>query len=87
MRKYLDKCMEHKQALIFLGGIATATVGKKILESETTKKACTNAMAKVLAMKSEAEETFQDIKDNAEDIALDAKEANKEKILVDVSDE
>ena len=44
-------------------------------------------MAKVLAVKSEAEEAFQDIKDNAEDIALDAKEAKKEKILVDVADD
>ena len=87
MRKYYDKCMEHKHALIFLGGIATAVVGKKILEAETTKNACTNAMAKVLAVKSEAEEAFQDIKDNAEDIALDAKEAKKEKILVDVADD
>ena len=49
MREYYDKCMEHKHALIFLGGIATAVVGKKILEAETTKNACTNAMAKVLA--------------------------------------
>lgn len=65
----------------------TAVVGKKILEAETTKNACTNAMAKVLAVKSEAEEAFQDIKDNAEDIALDAKEAKKEKILVDVADD
>ena len=87
MREYYDKCMEHKHALIFLGGIATAVVGKKILEAETTKNACTNAMAKVLAVKSEAEEAFQDIKDNAEDIALDAKEAKKEKILVDVADD
>ena len=76
MREYYDKCMEHKHALIFLGGIATAVVGKKILEAETTKNACTNAMAKVLA-----------VKDNAEDIALDAKEAKKEKILVDVADD
>ena len=67
MREYYDKCMEHKHALIFLGGIATAVVGKKIL--------------------GEAEEAFQDIKDNAEDIALDAKEAKKEKILVDVADD
>ena len=87
MREYYDKCMEHKHALIFLGGIATAVVGKKILEAETTKNACTNAMAKVLAVKSEAEEAFQDIKDNAEDIALDAKEAKKKKILVDVADD
>ncbi len=83
----IDKAYAHKHALIFLGGIATAVVGKKILESEKTKEACTNAMAKVLAAKSDAEETFQNMKDDAEDIAFDAKEANKEAICVDVTEE
>ena len=30
-----DKAFEHKHALIFVGGIAAAVVGKKILESKT----------------------------------------------------
>ena len=30
-----DKTFEHKHALIFVGGIAAAMVGKKILESKT----------------------------------------------------
>jgi hypothetical protein len=44
-------------------------------------------MAKVLTCKSEIEESIQDIKDNAEDIHEDAKNAKKEKICVDITSE
>lgn len=82
-----DKIFEHKHALIFVGGIATAIVGKKILESQTTKDYAAKAMANVLACKSEIEESIQDIKDNAEDIHTDAKAAKKEAVVVDVTSE
>lgn len=32
--EFLDKCVEHKHALIFAAGIATAIVGKKVIESK-----------------------------------------------------
>ena len=82
-----DKAFEHKHALIFVGGIAAAVVGKKILESKTTKDYAAKGMAKVLTCKSELEESIQDIKDNAEDIHTDAKAAQKEAICVDVTKE
>ena len=78
-----DKTFEHKHALIFVGGIAAAMVGKKILESKTTKDYAAKGMAKVLTCKSELE----DIKDNAEDIHTDAKAAKKEAVCVDVTAE
>jgi len=31
MEEYIDKLMEHKHALIFVGGIAAAIAGKKSL--------------------------------------------------------
>ena len=40
-KKVLDKCVEHKHALIFAAGIATAIAGKKILESQTFKDTAT----------------------------------------------
>lgn len=83
----LDKIIEHKHALIFVGGIATAIAGKKILKSQTTKDCAVKSMAKVLTCKSEIEESIQDIKDNAEDIHEDAKNAKKEKICVDITSE
>lgn len=80
-----DKMYEHKHALIFAGGIATAIIGAKILKSQTTKDYAAKGMAKVLTCKSEIEESIQDIKDNAEDIHTDAKAAQKEAICVDVT--
>ena len=41
MEEYIDKVMEHKHALIFVGGIAAAIAGKKILESKAVKEGCT----------------------------------------------
>ncbi len=86
-RDLVDKMIEHKHALLFVGGVATAIIGKKVLESETTKDYAARGMAKVLTCKSELEESIQDIKDNAEDIHSDAKAAKKEAVCVDISAE
>ena len=82
-----DKLYEHKHALIFVGGIAAAIVGKKILESQTTKDYAAKGMAKVMTCKSELEESIQDIKDNAEDIHTEAKIAQKDAVCVDITAE
>ena len=87
MQEIKDKIFEHKHALIFVGGVATAILGKKILESKTTKNYAAQGMAKVLTCKSDLEESIQDIKDNAEDIHTDAKKAKKEAVCVDISEE
>ena len=84
---FFDKCMEHKHALIFAAGIATAVVGKKILESEAVKDAATQGMATVMSFRKDAEECFQDMKENAEDIVLDASEEDKKEIYVEAKDE
>ena len=82
-KKFFDKCMEHKHALIFAAGIATAIVGKKVLESKTVKDAATKGMAQVMSAKKDAEECFQDMKENAEDIVVDAHKENKKEIYVE----
>ena len=81
--EYVERVMKHKHALIFVGGIATAIVGKKILESEIVKDACTKGMASVLSAKKDAEECFQDIKEDAEDIVVDANAEVKKEIYVE----
>ncbi|MBQ2653192.1 MAG: hypothetical protein IJF83_06510 [Methanobrevibacter sp.] len=81
-----DKCVEHKHALIFAAGIATAVVGKKILESKVVKDAATQGMASVMSVRKDAEETFQDMRENAEEIVLDANEENKKEIYVESKD-
>lgn len=85
-REFFDKCMEHKHALIFAAGIATAIVGKKVIESKTVKDAATKGMANVMSVKRDAEETFQDMKENAEEIVLDAHEEDKKEIYVESKD-
>ena len=85
--QYVEKALRHKHALIFAGGIATAIIGKKILQSEIVKDACTQGMATVMSAKKDAEECFQDMKDNAEDIVVDANEEVKKEIYVEEDDD
>ncbi len=79
----INTCVEHKHALIFAAGIATAIVGKKILESKTVKDAATKGMATVMSAKKDAEECFQDMRENAEDIVVDANADTKKEIYVE----
>ncbi|MEE1335155.1 DUF6110 family protein [Methanobrevibacter sp.] len=81
--EFLNKCYEHKHALIFAAGIATAIIGKKALESKTVKNAATKGMATVMSAKRDAEECFQDMKENAEDIVVDAHQEDKKEIYVE----
>ena len=85
-KKFFDKCMEHKHELIFAAGIATAIVGKKVLESKTVKDAATKGMAQVMSAKKDAEECFQDMKENAEDMVVDAHKENKKEIYVEAKE-
>ena len=57
-KEFFDKCVEHKHALLFAAGIATAVVGKKVLESKTVKDAATQGMATVMSIRKDAEECF-----------------------------
>ena len=84
--EFFDKCYEHKHALIFAAGIATAIVGKKILESKTVKDAATQGMASVMSVRKDAEECFQDMRENAEDIVIDAHAEDKKEIYVEAKD-
>ena len=81
--EFIDKCMEHKHALLFAAGIATAIVGKKVLESKTVKDAATKGMADVMTLRRDAEECFEDMKQNAEDIVVDANAETKKEIYVE----
>lgn len=79
----IKKSVEHKHLLIFAAGVATAIVGKKILESQTVKDAATKGMASVMSAKKDAEECFQDMKENAEDIVVDANSDVKKEVYIE----
>ena len=82
-RKVLNQAKEHKEILIFAAGIATALIGKKILESKVVKDATTDCVAGVLTVKKDAEDRVEEIKTDAEQqIAED-----EEKIVIDVESE
>ena len=82
----INKCVEHKHALLFAAGIATAIIGKKVLESKTVKDAATKGMADVMAIRRDAEECFEDMKQNAEDIVVDANAQTKKEIYVEAKE-
>ncbi len=84
-RKIVDFATEHRHALIFAAGIATAVVGKKILESDAVKEATTNAVAGVISVKKDAEEKVDEIKKDAEAIAC-AEECEEEKVEIEVEE-
>ena len=85
-RKILPFVNEHKHAILFAGGIATAIIGAKILKSKTTKDLATKGMAGVISAKKDAEETFQDMRENAEDIVYDASAENEQEIYIEKKD-
>jgi methylmalonyl-CoA mutase cobalamin-binding subunit len=82
-RKIAPFVAEHKHALLFAGGIATAIIGAKIIKSPTTKELATKGMAGVISAKRDAEEAFQDMRENAEDIVFDASAENQQEIYVE----
>ena len=79
-REIFDFANQHKSALIFAAGFATAVVGKKILESKVVKDTATDCVAGVMALKQDAEDRVSEIKEDAE-------EEDDEKKLIEVEDE
>ena len=57
------------------------------MESDAVKDATTKGMAAVLSAKKDAEEAFQDMRENAEDIVVDANSEVKKEIYVTEDDE
>ena len=75
--KLLDY-LKNEKLLCFAGGIFAATYGVKALKSDKTRKACVNGLAKCMKLQNEAKATFQTMKEEAQDICYDAKQAAEE---------
>ena len=83
-REIFDFANQHKSALIFAAGFATAVVGKKILESKVVKDTTADYVASVMAFKKDAEDRAAEIKEDAE---AQLEEEDDEKKLIEVEDE
>ena len=66
-------CLKCDRAWVFVGGIAAAIVGKKVLQSKATRELCVKTVAQAMKLQQDAQATFANIKEEAEDICCDAK--------------
>ena len=71
--KLLD-CLKNEKIICFAGGIFAATYGVKMLKSDKTRKMCVNGLARCMKLRKDAQVTFQNMKEEAEDICYDAKQ-------------
>ena len=78
-----------KQIGIFAGGVLFGTAGIKILGSKDAKKAYTHTTAAVLRAKESVMTAVTKVRENADDILVDAKDINEkraeEEIVEDAS--
>ena len=70
--KIMD-CIKNEKLICFIGGVVAATYGVKALKSDKTRKACVSGLAKCMKLQKDAQESFKNMKEEAEDICYDAK--------------
>lgn len=85
-KEILDFSNQHKGALIFAAGFATAIVGKKILESKVVKDTTADYVASVMAFKKDAEDRAAEIKENAESQLEEDQEDEDEKKVIEIKE-
>ena len=66
-------CLRNDKLMCFIGGVVTATIGVKILKSDKTRGACVRGLAKGMKLQRDAQEIFQNMKEDASDICFDAR--------------
>jgi len=65
--------LKKEKTLIFIGGIATAIVGTKILKCPKTRETCVKTLAHGMNFCDEAKASVQNMREEAEDIYKEAK--------------
>lgn len=66
------KFFTNKKVLAYAGGIATATLGVKILKSAPVRKAAVSTVAGGMKLRDDAMSTFENIKEDAQDLYHEA---------------
>lgn len=71
-------CITNKKVLAFVGGIATATIGVKILKSGPVRKAAVKTLACGMKLKDDAMTAMETIKEDAQDVYSEARQQQAE---------
>ena len=77
--KAIAKCCDWKKLGLVGTGALLGAYGVRILSSADARKVYTHGTAAVLRMKDEVMKDVETIRENAEDIAADAKEINEKR--------
>ena len=64
--------LKNEKFLFFLGGVAAAIIGKKAVKSKCAHNLAVKGLAAGMKFQKDALEKFQDIKDEATDLCLEA---------------
>lgn len=67
------KWYQNPKVLCFAGGVAAALVGAKVAKSPKTRELCVAGMAKGMKLQQDAQVTFQNMKEDAQDLCYEAK--------------
>ena len=68
------KCFKNEKLWYAVGGAAAMVIGKKIITAKKTRELAVSGLAKGMKLQNDAKATFQNMKDEAQDICCDAKE-------------
>ena len=74
MRNCLN-CLKSEKVRWFVGGAVAIVLGKKVLKSDATRNACVKTIAKAMKLQNDAAESFQNMREDAQDLCYDAKQA------------
>lgn len=75
----MNNILKNEKAMIFLGGVAAGTLGVKVLKSKAAKKLYVTTLANGMKIQQDAQELFESMKEDAEDLCFEArKEVSKE---------
>ena len=67
------ECLKNNAKLVcYVGGVATAVIGKKVLGSSKFRETCVATLAKGMTLQKDVENYVQNIKDEAQDLCYDA---------------
>jgi hypothetical protein len=69
----LVSILTNKKVISFIGGVAVATIGVKVLKSQTVRNAAVKTIAGGLKLQECAQTAFETLKEDAQDLHAEAR--------------